>query len=200
MKKMFLLMICIALVLSAFGCANVEEFPLKSAPESTVTEEHTSVESSPKLESVSWNVVSANPKDFGMENSLDNPIFAEVFNNTSEVSLDKLIAFCLIADGLSEGASNELYCRFIEAPNTVLTFLSLLGDQTYALPGLGEVSIAEFTCKSIAFSDVIWHGTTTEFDEVIVEYRNYYPTGRIHALLDILEQEHNSAIESFSSN
>ena len=200
MKKMFLSMICIALVLSALGCANVEEALLESTPESSITEEHIFVESSSKLESVSWNVVSANPQDFGMESSLDNPIFAEVFNKPSEASLDKLIAFCLIADGLSEGASNELYCRFIEAPNTVLTFLSLLGDQTYALPGLGVVSIAEFTCKSIAFSDVIWYGTTTEFDEVIVEYRTYYPDGRIHALLDILEQEHNSAIESFPSN
>ena len=92
----------------------------------------------PEFEDVSWPVVSVRAEDFGMEATLDNPVFAEVFDNTSEMPLDKLIAFDLIADALSEGASDEIYRRFMEAPNAVLTFLSLVGDQTVELTGLGK--------------------------------------------------------------
>ncbi len=200
MKKIFLFFICIALMLSTLGCSNPEDASLKLPPETTVTKEETPVESLPEFEEISWDVVSVTPEDFGMEETLENPAFSEVFNNTSEAPLNKLIAFSLIADGLSEGAADELYQRFIESPNTVLVFLSLLGNQTYPLTGMGEVSIAEFACKNIAFADVVWHGSTDAFANIITEYRNYYPTGRINELLDILEREHNSAIELNTPN
>lgn len=168
--------------------------------DSVVEEERTSVEQMPDLEGVSWGAVSVKPMDFGMESTLDNPAFAEVFYNPSAAPLDKLIAFYLIADGLGEGAGDELYARFIDAPHTVLTFLALLDNQMYEMTGQGEVSIAERICKSIAFADVVWYGATTEFDGIIEDYRNYYPTGRISKLLDVLEREHNSAVERNASN
>ena len=154
----------------------------------------------PEFEDVSWPVVSVRAEDFGMEATLDNPVFAEVFDNTSEMPLDKLIAFDLIADALSEGASDEIYRRFMEAPNAVLTFLSLVGDQTVELTGLGEVSAAEFTCRGIASADVAWYGATPEFDAIIKEYRGYYPTGKIAELLDCMEEEHEAAIQRNASN
>lgn len=168
--------------------------------DSVVEEERTSVEQMPDLEGVSWGAVSVKPMDFGMESTLDNPAFAEVFYNPSAAPLDKLIAFYLIADGLGEGAGDELYARFIDAPHTVLTFLALLDNQMYEMAGQGEVSIAEFICKSIACADVAWHGATTEFDSIIAEYRSYYPAGRISKVLDVLEREHNSAVERNASN
>lgn len=154
----------------------------------------------PEFEDVSWSVVSVRAEDFGMEATLDNPVFAEVFDNTSEMPLDKLIAFDLIADALSEGSSCEIYRRFMEAPNAVLTFLSLVGDQTVELTGLGEVSAAEFTCRGIASVDVAWYGATPEFDAIIKEYRGYYPTGKIAELLDCMEEEHEAAIQRNASN
>lgn len=214
MKKIFLALICSFFVLSTLGCAKVGDASLESLPHTTEEKEETLNEtapdatdeeetlngSPPELDISVWDGVSVIPEDLGMENSLDNPAFFEVFNNTKEAPLNKLIAFCLIADGLSEGACDELYRRFIEDPNTVLNFLSFLETQTYPLTGMGEVSIAEFICKQIAFTDVVWHGSTTVFDNIITKYRNYYPMGRIDELLDILEREHNSAIEINPSN
>ena len=228
MKKIFLALICCFFVLSTLGCAKVGDASLESLPNTTeekeetlnktppditdeketlnetppdtTYEEETLNGSSPELVISVWDGVSVIPEDLGMENTLDNPAFFEVFRNTSKVPLNKLIAFCLIADGLSEGACDELYRRFIEDPNTVLVFLSFLGNQTYPLTGMGEVSIAEFICKQIAFADVVWHGSTATFDNIITAYPNYYPTGRINELLDVLEREHNSAIELNPSN
>lgn len=195
MKKILLSLICIFLVLSTLGCTNMGDTPPESPPQTTDANEKTHIESPPEPDISSWDDLIVIPEHLGMESTLDNPLFSEVFNNTSKAPLNKLIAFCLIADGLSEGASDELYRRFIEAPNTVLVFLSLLENQTYPLTGIGEVSIAEFACQRIAFADVVWYGSTDAFDNVIKEYRNYYPTGRINELLDILEREHHSAIE-----
>ena len=213
MKKILLALFCSFLLISTLGCANVgdasleslshttgaEETPIETPPHTTA-EEETINESTPEFDMSVWDGVSVIPEDLGMENSLDNPKFSEVFNNTKKAPLNKLIAFCLIADGLSEGACDELYRRFIEDPNTVLVFLSFLENQTYPLTGMGEVSIAEFICKQIAFADVVWHGSTATFDNIITAYPNYYPTGRINELLDVLEREHNSAIELNPSN
>jgi len=65
--------------------------------------------------------------------------------------------------------------------------------------GLGEVSAAEFTCKGIASADV-WYGVTPEFDAIIEEYRDYYPTCRIAEFLDCLEAEHEAVIQRNTSN
>ena len=155
--------------------------------------EKTDTPATPKNEVVSWAAISVDAKDYGMEASLENSAFKAVFDNTAEAPLDKLIAFDLIADGLSEGSSDEIYRRFMEAPNTVLTYLALVGSQTVDLTGLGEVSAAEFICKGIASADVSLHGKTPEFDSIIKEYRGYYPTGKIAELLDFLEKEHETA-------
>lgn len=187
MKKIISVMICAALMLSVCGCANDE----KQSTETTLTipTEQTIGETHP-----AWSdPVTAIPEDFGMENSLDNPVFAEVFDHTDTAPLDKLVAFCLIGDGLIEGAVSELYCRFVSEPNTVLTFLALLGDQTYELTDLGEVSIAERTCKNIAGAAAAWYGDSTEFADAIAQCRENDPEERIGELLDVLEREYDAA-------
>ena len=193
MKKIISVMICFVLMLSGYGCAKDEKEPMGTKSEPTVsTTEQTIGET---YANDAWTgAATAIPEDFGMENSLDDPEFAEVFDNTHTAPLDKLVAFCLIADGLSEGATDELYRRFINEPNTVLTFLELLGDETYPLTGLGEVSIAEWTCKNIALAAAAWHGDTTEFADTTAQYQGIYPDGRISQLLDIMEQEHAAAV------
>lgn len=50
---------------------------------------------------------------------------------------------CLFADlcrmwNESESSSDEIYQRFMEAPDTVLTYLALMGDQTVEWPGEGR--------------------------------------------------------------
>ena len=111
------------------------------------------------------------------------------------VPLDQLIAFDLAADALSEGSSDEIYRRFMEAPNTVLNYLALMGTQTVERTGYGEVCAAEMVCRGIASADVSWHGTTDEFDQIVSAYKGYYPEGRIADLLTIMEEEHLAALE-----
>ena len=193
MKKIILVMVCVALMLSVYGCTTNEKQPIGTTSESVIsTTEQTIGET---YANDAWTGAAiAIPEEFGMENSLDDPEFAEVFDNTHTAPLDKLVAFCLIADGLSEGATDELYRRFINEPNTALTFLELLGDQTYTLTGLGEVPIAEWTCENIALAAAAWHGDTTAFTDTISQYRGIYPDGRISQLLDIMEQEYAAAV------
>lgn len=116
------------------------------------------------------------------------------------VPLDQLIAFDLAADALSEGSSDEIYRRFMEAPNTVLNYLALMGTQTVERTGYGEVCAAEMVCRGIASADVSWHGTTDEFDQIVSAYKGYYPEGRIADLLTIMEEEHLAALERKKKN
>ena len=149
----------------------------------------------PPAETVEWDAVSVHAEDFGMEPTLDDPEFKEVFSNTQTVPLDQLIAFDLAADALSEDSSNEIYRRFMEAPNTVLNYLALMGTQTVEWTGFGAVCAAEMVCRGIASADVFRPDATNEFDQIIAAYKEYYPDGRIAELLEIMEEEHLAALE-----
>ena len=85
------------------------------------------------------------------------------FNHTDAVPLDQLITFALVSDALSEGACDELRSRFLEAPNTVLAYLVLMGDQTVDF--WDNPPAAEVICKEIASADAAWHGGTAEFTQ-----------------------------------
>lgn len=189
MKKVLVLLGAVILLLVCAGCG--------SAPESDEVHEENvgSEENRPPAETVEWDVTSVCLEDFGMEASLDDPKFEEVFNNTQTVPLDQLIAFDLGADALGEGSSDEIYRRFMEAPNTVLNYLALMGTQTVEWVGFGEVCAAEMVCRGIASADVCWHGATDEFDQILAAYKGYYPDGRIAELLAIMDEEHLAALE-----
>ena len=184
MKKVFVLLSAVILLLVCAGCGN------DSAPNGVAAGAKR-----PPAEQVEWDVTSVHPEDFGMEATMDDQRFEEIFKNTQTVPLDQLIAFDLAADALSEGSNEELYRRFMEAPNTVLNYLALMGTQTVEWTGYGEVCAAEMVCRRIASADVSWHDATDEFDQIVSAYKGYYPDGRIAELLTILEEEHLAALE-----
>ena len=113
--------------------------------------------------------------------------------NTNTVPLDQLVAFLMVADGLSEGAADEMYHRFMEAPHTVLNYLASLGTQTKKLPVLGDVVVAEWICQDIASADVAWYGATDAFIRLVEDCKSTYSGDRVSELLDLLELEHNKA-------
>ncbi len=186
MRKYLAVFGLISLLLLCAGCETAAKSPAKAeAPETEAVVE--TERKAPPAEQVDWDVVSVKAEDFGMEVPPSDAI-------ASTAPLDQLIAFHLVADGLSEGSGDEIYRRFMEAPNTVLTYLALMGEQTVEWPGQGEVCAAEEICRGIASADVAWYDATEEFDAIIQEYREYYPEGRISELLNLLEEEHKAAI------
>jgi len=147
----------------------------------------------PYYEDVGWPVVSKNADDLIFGNSLEDPKFEYVFMNTNTVPLDQLVAFLMVADGLSEGAADEMYHRFMEAPHTVLNYLASLGTQTKKLPVLGDVVVAEWICQDIASADVAWYGATDAFIRLVEDCKSTYSGDRVSELLDLLELEHKKA-------
>lgn len=140
MKILRTVLLLSALALALNGCGGTA--PASDAPTSA---------SLPELEDTNWLAVSADAAVFDLEDSLSNPNFEFVFNHTDTVPLDQLIAFALAADAASEGAYDELRSRFLEAPNTVLTYLLLLGDQPVEFRD--NPPAAEVICQAIASAD-----------------------------------------------
>lgn len=149
----------------------------------------------PELEQTKWQAISTDAEAFNLDGGWENPTFQYVQLHTDTVPLDQLIAFALVADGLSEGAYDELRSRFLEAPNTVLAYLELMGDQIAELPGLEPTPAAELVCRFIASADAAWHDGSDEFTQTIAACREGYPQGRISELLDVMEDEHMAAME-----
>lgn len=135
-----------------------------------------------------WRAVSIHLEDYGLARTLNDPRFAYIFDHTDTVPLDQLIVFDLWGDALTEGSSEELRRRFLEAPDTVLAYLTLMGDQR--VDYWDQSLAAEVTCRSIASADAAWHGGTEEFAQTLADCRERYPTGRAAELLDVLEREH----------
>ena len=177
----------LALLLFLSGCSSTDH---SSAPQS----ENLSAEVvMPELEKTDWLAVSTNAEAFHLTGSLDNPNFEYVFHHTDTVPLDQLIAFSLEADALSEGAHDELRSRFLEAPNTVLAYLVIMGDQKVDF--WNNPPAAEVICQFIADADAAWHGGSTEFTQTMKTCRETYPSGPIAELLDVMEAEHKASVE-----
>ena len=98
-----------------------------------------------------------------------------------------------MSDALSEVAYEELRSRFLEAPNTVLAYLVLMGDQTVDF--WDNPPAAEVICKEIASADAAWHGGTAEFTQTMEVCRETYPSGPVAKLLDVMEEEYKASIE-----
>ena len=149
----------------------------------------------PELEETDWEALSTDAAAFGLSGGPDDPNFEYIFNHTGTVPLDQLVAFTLTADGLSEGATDELYHRFLEAPHKVLAYLVLLDGQITELPGWEPMPAAEIVCQFIATTDAVMYGGTEEFAQTLSACRESYPEGPAAELLDILEREHADALE-----
>lgn len=125
MRKSVVILFTLFLFLT--GCGNTEP-PSASQPEAP-----SSQVALPELEKVDWPAVSTDAEAFDLTGGLENPNFEYVFDHTETVPLDQLVAFALVSDALSEGACEELRSRFLEAPNTVLAYLVLMGTRPLTL-------------------------------------------------------------------
>ncbi len=189
MNKKYSLLQIVALLclLLLTGCGATEDI---STPQENDATTQTAV---PELENTDWQVVSTDAVAFDLDGGINNPNFEYVFNHTDTVPLDQLIAFDLAADALSEGSSDELRSRFLEAPNKVLAYLVLMGDQQVDF--WDNPPAAEVICVSIASADAAWHGGSEEFAKTMETCRENYPSGPVAHLLDVMEAEHKASLE-----
>lgn len=185
--------LALALCLLFAACGGQGALPSDAPPP---PEETPPVQSGfPELEETEWQAVSIDLDSFGLTRTLDDERFEYIFNHTDTVPLDQLIVFDLWGDALTEGSSEELRSRFLEAPDTVLAYLVLMGDQIVTLPGWEPMPAAEIVCQSIASADAAWHGGSEEFAATMASCRERYPSGRVAELLDVMEREHAASME-----
>lgn len=188
--------LALALCLLFAACGGQGASPSEAPPEDLPPEETAPVPSGfPELEETEWEAVSVGLESFGISQTLNDERFEYIFNHTNTVPLDQLIVFDLWGDALTEGSSEELRSRFLEAPDKVLAYLVLMGDQEVTLPGWAPMPAAEIVCQSIASADAVWHGGSEEFAQTLAACRERYPSGRISELLDVMEREHAESME-----
>ena len=186
--------LALALCLLLAACGGQGGSPSEAPPEDLPPEETALVPSGfPELEETEWEAVSIDLESFGISQTLNDERFEYIFNHTNTVPLDQLIVFDLWGDALTEGSSEELRSRFLEAPDTVLAYLVLMGDQR--VDYWDQPLAADKVCNSIATADAAWHGGSEEFAQTLAACRERYPSGRIAELLDVMEREHAASME-----
>lgn len=186
--------LALALCLLLAACGGQGASPSEAPPEDLPPEETAPVPSGfPELEETEWEAVSVDLESFGISQTLNDERFEYIFNHTNTVPLDQLIVFDLWGDALTEGSSEELRSRFLEAPDTVLAYLVLMGDQR--VDYWDQPLAADKICMSIATADAAWHGGSEEFAQTLAACRERYSSGRVAELLDVLEREHAASME-----
>ncbi len=186
--------LALALCLLLAACGGQGASPSEAPREDLPPEETAPVPSGfPELEETEWEAVSIDLESFGISQTLNDERFEYIFNHTNTVPLDQLIVFDLWGDALTEGSSEELRSRFLEAPDTVLAYLVLMGDQR--VDYWDQPLAADTVCNSIATADAAWHGGSEEFAQTLAACRERYPSGRIAELLDVMEREHAASME-----
>ncbi len=186
--------LALALCLLLAACGGQGASPSGAPPEDLPPEETAPVPSGfPELEETEWEAVSIDLESFGISQTLNDERFEYIFNHTNTVPLDQLIVFDLWGDALTEGSSEELRSRFLEAPDTVLAYLVLMGDQR--VDYWDQPLAADKVCNSIATADAAWHGGSEEFAQTLAACRERYSSGRVAELLDVMEQEHAASME-----
>ncbi|WP_295756908.1 hypothetical protein [uncultured Oscillibacter sp.] len=186
--------LALALCLLLAACGGQGASPSEAPPEDLPPEETAPVPSGfPELEETEWEAVSIDLESFGLSVGHDDERFMYIMGHTDTVPLDQLIVFDLWGDALTEGSSEELRSRFLEAPDTVLAYLVLMGDQR--VDYWDQPLAADVICRSIATADAAWHGGSEEFAATMASCRERYPSGRIAELLDVMEQEHAASME-----
>ncbi len=176
MKKAAVLVCMASLLLSGCSGAGGEKASQTADSSTQVASE---------LTKVSWTAVSTDANS-------DDAVY--VMEHTDTVSLDRLVAFTLTADGgPSEGACEELRSRFLESPHTVLAYLVLMGDQPVSSDD--STPAAEFICEQIASADAAWHDGSEEFAQVMESCKAEYPEGPAAELLSKMETAHEASLE-----
>ena len=186
--------LALALCLLLAACGGQGASPSEAPPEDLPPEETAPVPSGfPELEETEWEAVSVDLESFGLSVGHDDERFMYIMGHTDTVPLDQLIVFDLWGDALTEGSSEELRSRFLEAPDTVLAYLVLMGDQR--VDYWDQPLAADVICRSIATADAAWHGGSEEFAQTLAACRERYSSGRVAELLDVLEREHAASME-----
>lgn len=186
--------LALALCLLLAACGGQGASPSEAPPEDLPPEETALVPSGfPELEETEWEAVSVDLESFGLSVGHDDERFMYIMGHTDTVPLDQLIVFDLWGDALTEGSSEELRSRFLEAPDTVLAYLVLMGDQR--VDYWDQPLAADKICMSIATADAAWHGGSEEFAQTLAACRERYSSGRVAELLDVLEREHAASME-----
>lgn len=189
MEKVLAVFVAIVMCLGVMGCA-----PSVAPVDGTSSGESAGVTViGADFEDISWKAVSIDPKDYGITDDALKSVSLPEFH---DYTLGEPTAYYLYTDGAgAEGSSEILYERFMEAPNTVLTYFALIGDQKARGGSSGDDTAVDELCRAIALADVVWHDATEEFDQILVKFKSVYPHGRIAGILECLEEEHRAAIK-----
>lgn len=181
MKKLFVFILVSAMAFCLVACTGAEDEARNNSNANLV----------PEIESYSWQAVSIAPEDYGILYDDDT-----VLMGWEAYPLDKLCAYYLGADGAyAEGSGDELYKRFMAAPNTVLNYLALIGEQTVLISNDGSTALAQnLLCREIATEDVAY-STTEEFEKIISKYQKIYTNGTVADVLACLQKEHDAFIK-----
>lgn len=127
-----------------------------------------------RVEEPSWQMVSTDPDDYG--------ITYDDIPNLEGWPLDKLVAYCLGADGVyAEAGFDQLYHYFLEAPHTCVTYFALIQDEARR----------EVLCGQIAAVDAVWYQGTQEFQEILTELSEAYPGGIEGSVVQSIKYEEN---------
>lgn len=162
MKRLILLSqkkVIVLLILSAavILCGCEESANLKTIP----------------IETPAWETISTNNTAYPEDESLKG------------IPLDQLISACLGGDeSLAEARDEELYHRFIEAPFTVCSYISLIRDDEKI----------EKICDGISVAEVCW-SSDQKIEDIISSMREYsLSSGEAHTI-SILEDSYQRIAE-----
>lgn len=136
----------------------------------------TKQQSAVPIENPTWEVVSTKPADFNI--SYSDP------EEYASFALDKLIAYFLGADGFyREGSSDEIFKRFIDAPNTVLNYIALLPDDQ-----------EDMICNSIISTHKNFYSDSFDLKAFLEEYNVIYSSGKVRQVLDAINNKYSASI------
>lgn len=117
------------------------------------------------IETPVWETISTNDIVYPEEESL------------GDIPLDQLVSACLSGDeSWAEACDDELYHRFVEAPFTVCSYISLIQDDEKI----------ERVCDGISVAEVCW-GLDQEIEDIISNMREFSLSSAEAHTVSILE-------------
>lgn len=102
-----------------------------------------------------------------------------------ESGIDQLVSACLSGDeSWAEACDDELYHRFVEAPFTVCSYISLIQDDEKI----------ERVCDGISVAEVCW-GLDQEIEDIISNMREFSLSSAEAHTVSILENSYQRIVE-----
>lgn len=172
----------IAAVILLTGCtAKTQETPV--AQTKAANSQQTGDCSVLPEEDPAWRVVSTAPEDFGIV--YDDASMVEI----NDYPLDKLAAYLLGSDGVyAEGAHEEFYQRFLEAPDTVMSHLALVDEQS-----------RQTLCWAVVSADIWWYKQTERFQKILDVYSEVHGNGEKEKVLKMIKTSYQDCFQQWST-